>query len=111
MCGATSSMRFDEADYSLHPIRYFSRLEGSRKYVLGNGAVYGTNGDSIIAGVIICRGKDWKPCLEVAPDTESYEISPLDPFTNAEDKDFFEGNLKWEGNYKGKALADAKTLK
>ncbi|CAO1634406.1 unnamed protein product [Sympodiomycopsis kandeliae] len=90
---------------------YFSRLEGSRKYVLGNGAVYGTNNDSLIAGVLICRGKDYKPITDVAPDTESYEISPIDVFNNADDKAFFEGNLTWEGSYKGKPLADAKTLK
>lgn len=90
---------------------FFTRLEASRKFVMGAGAVYGSNNDSIIAGTAICRGKDWKPVLGVAPDIESYDLSPLDVFNNADDKKFFEENMAWEGEYKGKAFADGKFLK
>lgn len=90
---------------------FFTRLEASRKYVMGAGAVYGENNDSVIAGAVICRGQNAKDVLGVAPDIESYEVTPIDPFNNADDKAFFESNLAWEGEYKGKKLADAKFLK
>lgn len=90
---------------------FFTRLEASRKYVMGAGGVYGANNDSVIAGTAICRGKDWKPVLGVAPDIESYDVTPLDVFGNADDKKFFEENMAWEGSYKGKAFADGKFLK
>lgn len=90
---------------------FFTRLEASRKYVMGTGGVYGTNNDSVIAGTVICRGKDWKPVLAVAPDIESYEVTLLDVFNNADDKKFFEENMAWEGEYKGKPYADGKFLK
>lgn len=92
---------------------FFERLEASRKYVMGAGCVYGENSDNMIAGTVICRGKDWHPCLDVAPDIESYEVTPLDPFNNAKDKKFFEENLAWEGTLDdtGKAVAAGKFLK
>lgn len=91
---------------------FFDRLEGSRKYIMGAGCVYGENNNSRIAGTVICRGKDYKPCLEVAPDLESYEVKALDPFNNAADKKFFEENLAWEGTLEdGKAVAQGKFLK
>lgn len=90
---------------------FWTRLEASRKYVMGNGGVYGGNNDAKIAAVVICRGKQWEPVLGVAPDVESYAVSPLDPFNSAEDKEFFEGNLSWEGTFEGKSFADGKMLK
>lgn len=88
-----------------------SRLEASRKYILGSGAVYGSNNDSVIAGAVIVRGQDWKPVLGVAPDIDSYDVTALDVFGNGEDKKFFEENLAWEGEYKGKKFADGKMIK
>lgn len=91
---------------------FFDRLEASRKYVMGAGCVYGENSNNRIAGTIICRGKDYKPCLEVAPDLESYDLKALDPFNNAADKKFFEENLAWEGTLEdGKSVAAGKFLK
>lgn len=35
---------------------FHNRLEGSRKYIFGSAAVYGTANDSAIAGAYIVRG-------------------------------------------------------
>lgn len=91
---------------------FFERLEASRKYVMGAGCVYGENGNSRIAGTVISRGKDYNATLGVAPDIESYEVTPLDPFNNPKDKKFFEENLAWEGSLEdGKSVAVGKFLK
>jgi elongation factor 1-gamma len=49
---------------------FFNRLEGSRKYLFGSVGVLGKANDSIITGAVICRGKDFKPVMEAAPDCE-----------------------------------------
>ena len=89
---------------------FFNRLEASRKYVQGTAGVFGTNNDSLIAGVIVLRGKDYLPVLSVAPDLESYSVTPLD-LDKPEDKKFFEDMLAWEVVIDGKQWADGKMLK
>lgn len=88
----------------------FARLEASRKYVMGTLGVFGENNANLISGVMICRGKDPKSVLEVAPDFESYECTPLD-ITKPEDKKFFEDMMAWEATVGGKAFADGKIMK
>lgn len=89
---------------------FFNRLEASRKYVMGTAGVFGEANKSAIAGVVICRGKDYKLSLEVAPDLESYNVSPLD-ITTPEGKKTFEDFMAWEAEVDGKKWADGKILK
>lgn len=89
---------------------FFTRLEASRKYVMGTAGVFGENNDNLIAGVLITRGKDPKKVLEVAPDVDSYTLTPLD-ITKPEDKKFFEDMMCWELSINGKAFADGKIMK
>jgi elongation factor 1-gamma len=90
---------------------FFDRLEASRKYVMGSGVVFGENNNSKIAGVVIARGSDFKDSLGVAPDLESYAVTPLNPFDKPEDKEFFEKTLAWEGEVDGLKAAVGKFLK
>lgn len=89
---------------------FFARLEASRKYTMGTMGVFGENNNNLISGVMICRGKDPKKVLEVAPDVDSYSITPLD-ITKPEDKKFFEDMMAWEVTIDGKAFADGKIMK
>lgn len=63
---------------------FFTRLEASRKYMMGVGLVQndtkagGVEGASEIDGVFICRGEDYLSLIKAAPDWESYAYSPLD---------------------------------
>ncbi|KAG4304354.1 hypothetical protein PORY_002329 [Pneumocystis oryctolagi] len=68
---------------------FFQRLDASRKYIFGNLIVYGVNHDSIISGVFVIRGKDFKQAFDVAPDWESYDFTLLD-HTKEEDKKLVE---------------------
>ncbi|CCF48051.1 hypothetical protein NDA11_006267 [Ustilago hordei] len=89
---------------------FFARLEASRKYTMGTLGVFGENNNNLISGVMICRGKDPKSVLEVAPDVDSYSITPLD-VSKPEDKKFFEDMMAWEATIDGKAFADGKIMK
>lgn len=89
---------------------FFARLEASRKYTMGTLGVFGENNNNLITGVLICRGKDPKSVLEVAPDADSYAITPLD-ISKPEDKKFFEDMMAWEAVVDGKAFADGKIMK
>lgn len=89
---------------------FFNRLEASRKYVMGTAGVFGKANDSVISGVIICRGKEYEPVLSVAPDLDSYKVTPLD-LKNDADKKFFEDMMAWEAVVDGKEWADGKMLK
>ncbi|KAI6022936.1 hypothetical protein PISMIDRAFT_677455 [Pisolithus microcarpus 441] len=89
---------------------FFNRLEASRKYLFGSMGVLGAANDSIIAGVLILRGQDVKPVVEVAPDYESYDYRKLD-LENSEDKAFFEGALAWDLEIDGKKWQDGKNFK
>jgi elongation factor 1-gamma len=88
---------------------FFNRLEASRKYLFGSVGVLGTANDSIITGILILRGQDAKPVVEVAPDFESYDFKKLD-MGNAGDKTFFEGALAWDLEVDGKKWADGKNV-
>ncbi|KAI0659520.1 elongation factor 1-gamma [Cubamyces menziesii] len=89
---------------------FFNRLEASRKYLFGSMGVLGETNNSIITGVLIARGQDIKPVVDVAPDWESYEYKRLD-LNNAEDKAFFEGALAWDLEVNGKKWVDGKNFK
>ncbi|KAL7420213.1 hypothetical protein Q5752_005180 [Cryptotrichosporon argae] len=89
---------------------FFNRLEASRKYLFGSVGVLGKANDSIITGVLILRGKDVKPVVDVAPDWESYEYKQVD-LANQADKDFFEAALAWDLVVDGKEWADGKNFK
>lgn len=88
---------------------FFNRLEASRKYLFGSVGVLGEANASVISGVLILRGQDVKPVVEVAPDFESYEYKKLD-VANAEDKSFFEAALAWDLEIGGKKWADGKNV-
>jgi len=89
---------------------FFNRLEGSRKYLFGSVGVLGTANDSVITGVLILRGQDYKPVVEVAPDWESYEFRQID-LANEADKSYFEAALAWDLEENGKKWADGKNFK
>lgn len=89
---------------------FFNRLEASRKYAMGSMGVFGKSNDSLISGVMVVRGQDFKPVMDVAPDWESYAFTKLD-LEKADDKAFFEGALLWEMEVEGKPFADGKIFK
>jgi len=90
---------------------FFNRLEGSRKYLFGSMGVLGAANDSVISGVLVARGPDIKPVVEVAPDWESYSFKSLDVKGNEDDKKFFEAALAWDLEIEGKPWADGKNFK
>ncbi|KAG8857818.1 hypothetical protein FRB96_005537 [Tulasnella sp. 330] len=89
---------------------FFNRLEGSRKYLFGSVGVLGENNNSLVSGVFICRGKDIKPVVEVAPDHDSYNYKEIN-FEHKADKEFFEAALAWDLEIDGKKWADGKAFK
>lgn len=74
---------------------FFTRLEGSRKYIMGCCSVYGQTNDSVIKGAFVIRGEDATPAFEVAPDWESYSFKKLDP-KSEKDKKFVESMWAWD---------------
>jgi len=89
---------------------FFNRLEASRKYLFGSLGVLGTSNSSLIEGVLIARGTDIKPVVEVAPDFESYNYEKID-LANAAQKAYFEAALAWDLEVAGKKWADGKNFK
>ncbi|KAG8719993.1 hypothetical protein FRC08_001429 [Ceratobasidium sp. 394] len=89
---------------------FFNRLEASRKYLFGSVGVLGETNNSRIAGVLILRGLDYKPVVDVAPDWESYEYKQIN-LSNEVDKAFFEAALAWDLELEGKKWVDGKTFK
>jgi len=89
---------------------YFNRLEASRKYLFSSLGVLGATNDSVISGVLIGRGQDIKPVVDVAPDWESYNYVKLDVKENEEDKKFFEAALAWDLEIEGKKWVDGKNV-
>lgn len=88
---------------------FFNRLEASRKYLFGSMGVLGETGNSLISGVLIARGQDIIPVVEVAPDYESYSYKKLD-LENPEDKAFFEAANAWDLEIDGKKWVDGKNV-
>lgn len=88
---------------------FFNRLEASRKYLFGSVGVLGSNNNSVISGVFILRGQDYKPVVDVAPDWESYSYKQID-LNNAEDKAFFEAALAWDLEVGDKKWCDGKSV-
>jgi elongation factor 1-gamma len=91
---------------------FFTRLEGSRKYIFGAASVYGTTNDSVVRGAFLVRGQEALPAFDVAPDVESYEFTKLDP-KNPEDKKFVESMWAWDEPIQpeNKEWADGKVFK
>jgi len=89
---------------------FFNRLEASRKYLFASVGVLGSANNSVISGVLILRGQDVKPVVDVAPDWESYTYTKLD-LSKAEDKKFFDGALAWDLEVDGRKWADGKNFK
>ncbi|EJD43529.1 elongation factor 1-gamma [Auricularia subglabra TFB-10046 SS5] len=93
---------------------FFNRLEASRKYLFGSVCVCGQNNDNLISGVLILRGPNYKPVVDVAPDWESYtfqELHVVGPNVSEADKKYFEAALAWDLEVDGKKFADAKNFK
>jgi elongation factor 1-gamma len=88
---------------------FFNRLEASRKYLFASVGVLGSANNSVISGVLILRGQDVKPVVDVAPDWESYTYTKLD-LSKAEDKKFFDGALAWDLEVDGRKWADGKNV-
>jgi len=88
---------------------FYQRLSPSRKYLFGSLGILGNSNNSLVSGVFICRGKDYKPVLEVAPDWESYDIKPINLEDKAE-KAFFEAALAWDLSIKGKKWTGGKVF-
>ena len=88
---------------------FFNRLEASRKYLFGSVGVLGTANNSIITGVLISRGPEIQPVVQVAPDWESYNYERID-LDNAEQKTFFEAALAWDLKVEDKEWADGKNV-
>lgn len=72
--------------------------------------VLGTANNSLIEGVLIARGQDILPVVEVAPDYESYAYEKLD-LSNPEQKAYFEGALAWDLEVNGKKWVDGKNVR
>lgn len=96
--------------YRLMSDLFIDRLEASRKYLFGSVGVLGTANNSLISGVFICRGPDYKPVLEVAPDWESYTFEKLEVSQDGPQKEFFEAALAWDLEIDGKKWADGKNV-
>ena len=78
--------------------------------MFGSVGVLGSNNDSVISGVLILRGQDVVPVVDVAPDYESYEYKKLDVDNNEADKAFFEAALAWDLELEGRKWADGKNV-
>ncbi|KAG8931975.1 hypothetical protein FRC01_000499 [Tulasnella sp. 417] len=89
---------------------FFNRLEASRKYLFGSMGVLGEANNSVIAGCFICRGPEYKPVIDVAPDWESYDFEPIN-LENEADKAYFEAALAWDLEMDGKKWTDGKNFK
>ncbi|PBK85629.1 elongation factor 1-gamma [Armillaria gallica] len=89
---------------------FFNRLEASRKYLFGSVGVLGQTNDSVISGVLILRGQDVAPVVNVAPDWESYKYEKID-LKDEKQKAFFEGALAWDLELDGKKWVDGKNFK
>lgn len=74
---------------------FFTRLEGSRKYLFGAASVYGTTNDSVVRGAFVVRGQEAEPAFDVAPDYESYAFTKLDA-GKKEDREFVDEMWAWE---------------
>lgn len=86
------------------------RLEASRKYLFGSVGVLGEANASLIEGVLVARGQDILPVVNVAPDYESYTYEKID-LNNPEQKAYFEGALAWDLEVNGKKWADGKNVR
>lgn len=74
---------------------FFTRLEGSRKYIQGCASVFGVANDSVIKGAFVVRGQDATSAFDVAPDYESYDFKKLDP-KSEKDRQFFDSMMAWD---------------
>lgn len=71
--------------------------------------VLGVSNDSLIEGVLIARGQDIIPVVNVAPDYESYNYEKIDLKDEAQ-KAYFEAALAWDLEVNGKKWIDGKNV-
>lgn len=69
--------------------------------------VCGTSNNSVISGVLVCRGDDIMPVVQTGPDWESFTYQKLS-LDNEEDFKFIEKAFDWTLEVDGKAWADGK---
>lgn len=72
--------------------------------------VLGVSNASAIEGVLVARGHDIIPVVNVAPDWESYNYEKLD-LNKPEDKAYFEAALAWDLESGDKKWADGKNVR
>ncbi|KAF9238662.1 hypothetical protein BU15DRAFT_47514, partial [Melanogaster broomeanus] len=72
---------------------FFSRIEGSNKFLFAPVGVPEESNPSVISGVLVLRGQDVDAVLACAPDWESYDYKKLE-LESEEDKRFFEACLQ-----------------
>ncbi|KAH8089107.1 elongation factor 1-gamma [Filobasidium floriforme] len=89
---------------------YFTRMEAARKYLFGSMGVCGTSNNSVISGVLVCRGDDILPVVQTGPDWESFTYQKLS-LDNEEDVKFIEKSFDWTLEVDGKTWADGKNYK
>ena len=89
---------------------FFTRLEGSRKYLFGSMGVLGKTNDSHISGVLVCRGDDILPVVQVGPDWESFTYTRLS-LDNEDDLKYIEKAFDWTLELDGRAWVDGKNFK
>ena len=72
--------------------------------------VLGEANKSLISGIFVLRGQDYKHVVEVAPDWDYYKYKKLEIDSNEEDKNFFEAALAWDLSIDGKSWRDGKNV-
>jgi elongation factor 1-gamma len=89
---------------------FFTRMEAARKYLFGSMGVCGTANNSVISGVLVCRGDDILPVVQTGPDWEGFNYQKLS-LDNEQDVKFIEKAFDWTLEVDGKAWADGKNYK
>jgi hypothetical protein len=69
--------------------------------------VCGTSNNSVISGVLVCRGDDILPVVQTGPDWESFTYQKLS-LDSEEDAKFIEKSFDWTLEVDGKTWADGK---
>jgi hypothetical protein len=75
--------------------------------VFGSMGVCGTANNSVISGVLVCRGDDILPVVQTGPDWEGFNYQKLS-LDNEQDVKFIEKAFDWTLEVDGKAWADGK---
>jgi elongation factor 1-gamma len=87
----------------------FQRLEQGRDYALGSMLIFGEENSEAgleIIGAFIIRGTELPEFIADGPDAMVYGWRKIDT-KNAEDMQFFQDLLAWEGKFGGRKYTDA----